>query len=95
MRLQWLKFSLVSCLAMSVSYEMFVALSLAFPSVTPYAHQLVSIVPTTLMNYFLNSYWTFRDVERCLPSAMQQSSHAMTELAWCSECGEASFTQKT
>jgi dolichol-phosphate mannosyltransferase len=95
MRLKWLKCSLVSCLAMSVSYGTFVALSLTFPSVTPYAHQLVSIVPATLMNYFLNSYWTFWDVERGLSSVMRQSSNEMTELEWCSERGDASFTQKT
>jgi len=80
MRLKGLKFNLVSCLAMSVSYGTFVALSFAFPHVTPYAHQLVSIVPTTLINYFLNSYWTFRNGERCPPSVMQQSSNEMVEL---------------
>ena len=79
-QLNGLKFNLVLCLAMSVSYGTFVALSFVFPQVTPYAHQLVSIVPTALINYFLNSSWTFRDVERCPPSAMQQSSNGMVEL---------------
>jgi dolichol-phosphate mannosyltransferase len=79
-RLKGLKFNLVLCLAMVVSYGTFVALSFVFPHVTPYAYQLVSIVPTTLINYFLNSYWTFRNVERCPPGAMQQSSYEMVEL---------------
>jgi len=30
--------------------------------VPPQVHQLIGIIPATLVNYFLNSYWTFRDV---------------------------------
>jgi len=74
-RLKGLKFNLVSGLAMGVSYGTFAALSWAFPDVTPYVHQLVSIVPATFMNYFLNSYWTFQNVERRLPGTMSQRSH--------------------
>jgi dolichol-phosphate mannosyltransferase len=80
MRLKGLKFNLVSCLALLVSSGTFVALSLAFPHVTPYVHQLVGIVPATLINYFLNSYWTFRNVEGCPTSTMQQSSNGMVKL---------------
>ena len=35
-------------------------LNLLFPQVNPVVHQGASIVPATLVNYFLNSYWTFR-----------------------------------
>jgi dolichol-phosphate mannosyltransferase len=77
MRRKGLKFNLVSCLAMAVSYGTFVALSWAFPDGAPYMHQLIGIVPATLLNYFLNSYWTFQNVERCPPRAMQQSSNAL------------------
>jgi len=32
-----------------------------YPDVTPQVHQLIGIVPATAVNYFLNSYWTFRE----------------------------------
>jgi dolichol-phosphate mannosyltransferase len=59
-----LRFNVVSVLSLGVSYLTFVALSRAFPAVAPQVHQLVGIVPATLVNYFLNSYWTFRDSSR-------------------------------
>ncbi len=61
-RLQGIKLNIVF-LALAVSYGTFVALSFAFPGVAPRVHQLIGIVPATLVNYFLNSYWTFRHVE--------------------------------
>ena len=60
-----LKFNLVSILALGISYGLFVMLSIAFPQVKPQAHQVLSIVPATLVNYFMNSYWTFRPVDDC------------------------------
>ena len=62
-RIRGLKFNLVSIVALGVSYGTFVILSLAFPDTMPQVHQLVGIVPATLVNYFLNSYWTFRHVK--------------------------------
>jgi dolichol-phosphate mannosyltransferase len=62
-RIRGLKFNLVSIIALGVSYGTFVGLSLAFPDTTPQYHQLIGIIPATLVNYFLNSYWTFRHVE--------------------------------
>jgi dolichol-phosphate mannosyltransferase len=56
------KFNLVSILVLLVSYGAFVILSLVLPHVKPHVHQLLSILPATLLNYVLNSYWTFRDV---------------------------------
>ena len=62
-RIRGLKFNLVSVIALGVSYGTFVALSIAFPDTKPQFHQLIGIVPATLVNYFLNSYWTFRHVD--------------------------------
>jgi len=62
-RVKGVKFNMVSLVALAISYSTFVALSLAFPTVEPQIHQLVGILPAMLINYFLNSYWTFRHVE--------------------------------
>ena len=67
-RIKGLKFNLVSLVSLAVSYGTFVALSVAFPSVPPQVHQLVGIVPATLINYLLNSYWTFPDQARRTPA---------------------------
>jgi dolichol-phosphate mannosyltransferase len=56
-----LRFNAVSLVALAISYGTFVILSRVFPAVAPQVHQLIGIVPATLVNYFLNSYWTFRD----------------------------------
>ncbi len=58
--LRGLKFNVVSIAALGVSYVTFVALSMLFPSVPPQVHQAIGIVPATLINYLLNSYWTFK-----------------------------------
>lgn len=63
-RIRGLKFNLVSLIALGLSYGTFVVLSLAFPNTMPQVHQLIGIVPATLVNYFLNSYWTFKHVEK-------------------------------
>ena len=62
-RIRGLKFNVVSFLALGVSYGTFVALSIFFPDVAPQFNQLVGIIPATLLNYFLNSYWTFKQVD--------------------------------
>ena len=62
-RIRGLKFNLVSILALGVSFMVFVVLSLVFPTAPSQIHQLIGIVPATLVNYFMNSYWTFRHVE--------------------------------
>ena len=56
-----LRFNVVSFLSLAISYLTFVVLSRAFPAVAPQVHQLIGIIPATVVNYFLNSYWTFRD----------------------------------
>jgi len=59
-RIKGLKFTLVSLVSLGVSFTTFIALSLFFPRLSPQVDQLVGIVPAVLVNYFLNSYWTFR-----------------------------------
>lgn len=59
-KLKGLKFKAVSLLSLAVSYMTFVSLSIAFPQTAPQIHQFLGIIPATLINYFLNSYWTFR-----------------------------------
>lgn len=64
MRVRGLKFNLVSFVALGVSYGTFVVLSLVSPEGSPQAHQLAGIIPAMLINYLLNSYWTFGQEER-------------------------------
>jgi len=56
-----LKFNIVSLLSLAVSFTTFVVLSMLDPSGIPQVHQALGIVPATAINYFLNSYWTFKD----------------------------------
>jgi dolichol-phosphate mannosyltransferase len=62
-RIRGLKFNLVSIFSLGVSYGTFVLLSFTFPDTLPQIHQILGILPATLVNYFLNSYWTFKQVE--------------------------------
>jgi len=61
-----LRFNVVSIASLGISYLTFVLLSRTFPTGAPQLHQLVGIIPATLVNYFLNSYWTFRDRPRAV-----------------------------
>ena len=63
-RIRGLKFNVVSLLALAVSYATFLVLSLLLPRVAPVWLQGLAIVPAVLVNYFLNSYWTFRQSGR-------------------------------
>ena len=60
-RVKGLKFNMVSLVSLGVSYSTFVVLSILFPEASPEIHQLVGIAPAMLINYFLNSYWTFKN----------------------------------
>lgn len=62
-RIRGLKFNAVSLLSLGVSYSTFIVLSLYFPNYPPALHQFIGIIPATLVNYFMNSYWTFRHVD--------------------------------
>jgi len=63
-----LKFNIISLASLAVTFSTFVALSKLFPQWALMVDQLAAIVPTTLINYFLNSYWTFK------PRAARQAS---------------------
>jgi dolichol-phosphate mannosyltransferase len=56
-----LKFNVISLAALAVSYSTFLLLSSLNPGGSPQLHQAAGIVPATLINYFLNSYWTFKE----------------------------------
>ncbi|MGI9228491.1 MAG: glycosyltransferase [Gammaproteobacteria bacterium] len=58
-RIRGIKYNLVSLLSLAVSYATFIALSLLFPEASLLVLQACGIVPATLINYSLNSYWTF------------------------------------
>jgi len=55
-----LKFNIISVVALGVSYSTFLILSVVDPGGVPQVHQAIGIIPATLINYFLNSYWTFK-----------------------------------
>ena len=56
-----LKFNIISFVALGVSYTTFLILSMLNPNGIPQVHQAAGIIPATLINYFLNSYWTFKE----------------------------------
>ena len=60
-RMRGLRFHIVSLVALLVSYSTFVVLSVLLPTVDPVWLQGCGIAPGTLVNYILNSYWTFRE----------------------------------
>jgi dolichol-phosphate mannosyltransferase len=62
-RIRGLKFNIVSLVSLALSYGAFVGLTSAFPDTAPQVHQLIGIVPGTMVNYLLNSYWTFRHIQ--------------------------------
>ncbi len=65
--LKGLKFNIVSLIALGISYGTFVALSLIFPRAVPQVNQAIGVVPATIVNYLLNSYWTFRETRHPAP----------------------------
>ena len=63
-RIRGLKFNVVSLATLALSYATFVGLSIPFPHASPMLLQACAIVPAAALNYFVNSYWTFRDTSR-------------------------------
>jgi dolichol-phosphate mannosyltransferase len=55
-----LKFNVISLASLAVTFGTFVSLSKLFPELPLTVDQLAAILPTTAINYFLNSYWTFK-----------------------------------
>ena len=80
-RARGLRFNAVSLLSLAISYLTFVVLSHVFPRAAPQTLQFIGIIPATLVNYFLNSYWTFRDSERVAPPASATGTQARAPAA--------------
>ena len=59
-RIKGLKYNLVSLATLGISFATFSAMSLWVPRAPPQLDQFIGIIPAVLVNYFLNSYWTFR-----------------------------------
>jgi dolichol-phosphate mannosyltransferase len=59
-RMKGLKYNLASLATLGVSFATFSAMTVFVPGAPPQLDQLVGIAPAVLVNYFLNSYWTFR-----------------------------------
>ena len=62
-RIRGLKYNLVSLTTLALSFATFVLLSMLFPEAPPVVLQGCGIIPATICNYLLNSYWTFRAEE--------------------------------
>lgn len=62
-RIKGLKFNAVSLVALSVSYTTFIVSSHLLPQLPPQFHQAAGILPALFVNYFLNSYWTFKHAQ--------------------------------
>jgi dolichol-phosphate mannosyltransferase len=60
LRVKGLKFNVVSLVALVVSYSTFLLIVFLIPSWPPHVAQALAIPPAMLVNYFLNSKWTFR-----------------------------------
>lgn len=54
-----LKFNLVSFVALIITFAVFKILRVLF-DLNPYLAQAIGIIPATMVNYFLNSYWTWK-----------------------------------
>jgi len=59
-RIKGLKYNLVSLVTLGVSFATFSLMSALVPHAPAVVDQFVGIIPGVLVNYFLNSYWTFR-----------------------------------
>jgi dolichol-phosphate mannosyltransferase len=71
-RIKGLKSNFVSLLSLGVSFTTVAVLMILLPRQLPQVHQLLGVLPAFLVNYFLNSYWTFSSVEES--SAGQQTT---------------------
>ncbi len=59
-RIRGLKFNAVSLITLSISFSSFVLLRWLLPQEPLVIAQFLSIFPAVLVNYFANSYWTFK-----------------------------------
>ncbi len=58
-----IKFAVVSLVTLLLSYSIFVGLSILFPRAAPVLLQACGIAPGALLNYYMNSRWTFRGTD--------------------------------
>ena len=72
-RIKGLKYNLVSLVTLAVSFATFSLMSVLVPRVPAMVDQFVGIIPAVLLNYFLNSYWTFRAAP---PSGSEDNTEA-------------------
>ena len=63
-RIRGLKYNVVSLVTLAAGYGTFAGLATLLPQAPPVLMQGCGIVPSMLCNYFLNSYWTFREASR-------------------------------
>ena len=56
-----LVFNLAALAALALSYATFVALTVPFPHASPVLLQACGILPAAVLNYLVNSRWTFRE----------------------------------
>ena len=68
-RIKGLKYNLVSLATLGGSFATFSLLTVLVPRLPPEVDQLAGIAPAVLVNYFLNSYWTFRSHADVAPLA--------------------------
>lgn len=59
-RTRAMRFNLVSLIALAVSYGCFLCFGLLLPAYPAMFHQFLAIGPATLVNFVVNSRWTFR-----------------------------------
>ena len=60
-RIRGLQYNAVSLATLALNYAVFVGLSIPFPQAPPVLLQACGIAPAAALNYFMNSYWTFRE----------------------------------
>lgn len=57
-------FNTISLGTLLMSFATFIMLSATLSGERPLLYQAISIIPAALFNYFINSYWTFRDATK-------------------------------
>jgi dolichol-phosphate mannosyltransferase len=68
------KYNLISLVSLGVSFTTFILLNLLVPKIPPLLSQLAGIIPAVFVNYFLNSYWTFRHHASAPPQGEQAAT---------------------
>ena len=63
-RTRIMKYNLVALSTLVLSYVTFIVLSFLFSETSPVLLQGCGILPAGFLNYFMNSFWTFRETDR-------------------------------